>query len=54
MSNSLEQLRRYTTVVSDSGDFECECDPSHRLPLKMRNAQPVNSRLRFTIVRGCS
>lgn len=24
MSNTLEQLKKFTTVVSDSGDFECE------------------------------
>lgn len=28
MSNTLEQLKKYTTVVSDSGDFECTSAPS--------------------------
>ena len=43
MSNTLEQLKKYTTVVSDSGDFECASTGSRSLSLAL--SRPRSSSL---------
>lgn len=45
MSNTLEQLKKYTTVVSDSGDFECASALPPSLALSLGLGRPPSVRL---------
>ena len=45
MTTQLAQLKSFTTVVADTGDFECECRvPRPRLPLPPPPAAPSAGR----------